>query len=135
MLETQPIPIETALEFAKAHWPLHNRRQGIEWKRQDFAFAAHEGGEQVGAAVYRVVGGRAFLEQLVVAEGQTHRGIGSALLEAFEAHATELGCHVLELETAETQAPVFYERHGYQRIATLPNGRFHLEWYVYRKEL
>lgn len=135
MLETRPTPIEAALEFTKAHWPAHNRRQRIEWKRQDYALAAHQGGEQVGAAVYRVVGGRAFLEQLVVADGRTGRGIGSALLQAFETHAAELGCHVLELETAETQAPRFYERHGYHRIATLPNGRFHLEWYVYRKEL
>lgn len=135
MSKTKPIAVKDAIAFTKAHWPAHNRRQRIDWNREDFALGAYENGEQVGAAVYRVIGGWAFLEQIVVADGKTGGGIGSSLLQAFEAHAAELGCHVLELETAETQAPAFYERHGYERAATLPNGRFHLEWYVYRKQI
>ncbi len=135
MAETKLIPVSMAVEFNKVHWLPHNRRQGIDWKQLDFALGAYEGTEQVGAAVYKVVGGLGFLEQIVVADGKTGRGIGSSLMQAFEAHAAELGCHVLQLETAETQAPAFYERHGYERIATLPDGRFHLEWYVYRKQI
>jgi N-acetylglutamate synthase-like GNAT family acetyltransferase len=135
MLDTKPITVQSAIDFTKVHWPPHNQRQGIDWKQQDFALGAYEDGEQVGAAVYKVVGGLAFLEQIVVADDKTDGGIGSALLKAFEAHAAELGCHVLQLETARTQAPAFYERHGYERAATFPNGRFHLEWYVYRKTL
>jgi hypothetical protein len=42
---------------------------------------------------------------------------------------------VIQLETAQTQAPGFYERHGYERIGTYPNGRFHLDWHLYRKEI
>ena len=56
-------------------------------------------------------------------------------MRSFEAHAIDLGCHVAQLETAETQAPAFYERHGYTRIGTYVNGRFHLDWHLYRKEL
>ena len=77
----------------------------------------------------------AYLEQIVVSEGLTGRGIGSELRHAFETHAAELGCHVIQLETAETQAPGFYERHGYTRVGTYPNGRFHLDWHLYRREI
>ena len=135
MTETRPIPVQTARDFNAVHWPPHNRRQGIDWKQQDFALGAFEVTECVGVAIYKVVGGMAFLEQIVVAEGSTGRGIGSQLMKAFEAHAAELGCHVIQLETAETQAPGFYERHGYKRIGTYPNGRFHLDWHLYRKEI
>lgn len=135
MPDIKPIRVAAALEFNAEHWPIHNRRQGIDWQQSDFALGAFDGDEPVGVAIYKVVGGLAFLEQIVVADRHTHRGIGSQLMEAFEAHAIELACHVIQLETAETQAPGFYERLGYKRIATYPNGRFHLDWYVYRKEI
>jgi ribosomal protein S18 acetylase RimI-like enzyme len=135
MLETRAIPVQTAVDFNAVHWPPHNRRQGIDWKQVDCALGAFEGTDCVGVAIYKIVGGMAHLEQIVVAEGSTRRGVGSELMRAFEAHAVELGCHVIQLETAETQAPGFYERHGYTRIGTYPNGRFHLDWHLYRKEI
>jgi ribosomal protein S18 acetylase RimI-like enzyme len=135
MFETKTIAIQQAVDFKKIHWPIHNRRQGIDWQQQDFAIGSYDNDECRGVAIYKVVGGMAYLEQIVVADAHTHRGIGSSLMRAFEAHAADLGCHVVQLETAETQAPGFYERHGYQRIGTYPNGRFHLDWHLYRKEL
>ena len=135
MPQTRPIPVQQASDFNKIHWPPHNRRQGIDWQQQEFALGAYEGDDLLGVAIYKVVGGMAYLEQIVVHEAYVRRGVGSALLEAFESHATDLGCHVIQLETAETQAPAFYERHGYQRIGTYPNGRFHLDWHLYRKEI
>lgn len=133
--ETRLMSLDAAREFTTEHWPAHNRAQGIEWQQTDFALGAFEGPQCRGAAIYKVVGGMAYLEQLVVADGFTGRGIGTRLLEAFEAHARELGCHVIQLETAETQAPRFYERHGYRRVATWPDSRFHLDWHLYRKPI
>ena len=135
MPQTRPIPVQQASDFNKIHWPPHNRRQGIDWQQQDFAFGAYEGEDLLGVAIYKVVGGMAYLEQIVVDEAHIGRGVGSALMQAFESHAADLGCHVIQLETAETQAPGFYEHHGYERIGTYPNGRFHLDWHLYRKEL
>jgi len=135
MSETRQIPVDTAVDFNAVHWPPHNRRQGIDWKRLDYALGAFEGMQCVGVAIYKVVGGMAHLEQIVVADGATRRGIGSELMRAFEEHAGQLGCHVIQLETAETQAPGFYERHGYTRIGTYPDSRFHLDWHLYRKEI
>ena len=136
MCDVQQITVEAARDFTAKHWPIHNRAQGIpEWIQSNFALVAVQGGDHVGAAIYKVVGGMAFLEQLVVAARRTHQGIGSRLLEAFEAHVRELGCHVIQLETGETQAPAFYEKHGYERVGTWPNGRFHFDWHLYRKAL
>lgn len=135
MATTKPIPREEALAFTGMHWPSHNRRQGIEWEQSNYALGAFEGDELCAAAYYKVVGGMAHLEQIVVAEERTHEGLGTALMAAFESHVAELGCHVIQLETAETQAPAFYERLGYERVGTYPNGRFHLAWHLYRKAL
>ena len=135
MPQTRPIPVQQASDFYKIHWPPHNRRQGIDWQQHDFALGAYEGDDLLGVAIYKVVGGMAYLEQIVVHEAHIGRGVGSTIMQAFESHAADLGCHVIQLETAETQAPGFYERHGYERIGTYPNGRFHLDWHLYRKEL
>jgi len=135
MVGPRRISVEAAREFTTVHWPAHSRNQGIDWKQTDYALASFEGETCLGAAIYKVNGGMAFLEQLVVVDGYTRRGIGSCLLGAFEAHARELGCHVVQLETAETQAPGFYERYGYERVATWPNSRFHLDWHLYRKQI
>ena len=135
MPQTRPIPVQQASDFNKIHWPPHNRRQGIDWQQEDFALGAYEGDDLLGVAIYKVVGGMAYLEQIVVDEAHIRCGVGSALMRAFESHAADLGCHVIQLETAETQAPGFYEHHGYERIGTYPNGRFHLDWHLYRKEL
>ncbi|MEM7434297.1 MAG: GNAT family N-acetyltransferase [Myxococcota bacterium] len=135
MPTTKEISTEEALAFNQAHWPSHNRRQGIDWQQTRHALGVFEGETCMGVAYFSVVGGMGFLEQIVVADGHTKQGYGSAMLEAFEARVAELGCHVVQLETAETQAPGFYERHGYTRIGTYPNGRFHLDWHLYRKEI
>lgn len=78
MLDTEPLRVEAAREFAAQHWPTHNRSQGFQWEQSDFALGAFDALECVGVAIYRVVGGMAHLAQLVVASGLTHRGIGSA---------------------------------------------------------
>lgn len=129
------IDIELARRFTTQHWPPHNEEQGMLWQQADYALAAHGDGEVVGVAMYSTVGGLATLDQLVVAYGKVRGGIGSRLLHAFEQHVRSLGCHLIRLETAETQAPKFYERHGYERAFTCPDGRFHLAWHMYLKRL
>ena len=133
MANIAAIDVELARRFTAQHWPLHNAKQGIAWRQVDGALAEHDGAECVGVALFTIVGGLAQLEQLVVAHGRVGEGIGSRLLLAFEAHVRALGCHLIRLETAETQAPKFYERHGYQHAFTCPDGRFHLDWHTYLK--
>ena len=130
-----PLDLESAEEFGARHWPAHNRAQGMVWNQTHHALAEHDGDGCVGVAIYSVVGGVATLAQLVVAHDRVRKGIGSRLLRAFERHAAELGCHTIELETAETQAPRFYEKHGYVRAFTKIDARFHLDWHLYVKRI
>lgn len=51
-----------------------------------------------------------------VREDQRGTGVGSRLLDAFEAEARERGCTHVFVTSFTFQAPGFYERHGYVEI-------------------
>ena len=72
------------------------------------------------------------LEYLWVEASRRGLGLGAALLECAEAHAETKGCTIVVVATHSFQAPGFYERHGYTRVATVedqPVGHAH-HWYV-----
>ena len=74
-------------------------------------------------------GGSAEIKLLWVADGRRGEGLGSALLMAAEREAMKRGCHRLLLTTHSFQAPHFYERHGFERVAEIqgyPRGHSHI---------
>lgn len=71
-------------------------------------------GRVAGGAVGRRWGTCCELQQLWVDEGARRRGIGTRLMQAFEAHAAARGCTAVYLETFDFQAPGFYQRLGYR---------------------
>ncbi len=79
----------------------------------------------VGGAVGRTWGRCCELLQLWVDPDHRSSGVGSRLLEAFEARARTRGCNVFYLTTLSFQAPDFYRKRGYAPIAQIsgyPNG-------------
>ena len=89
------------------------------------AFATNEAETVIGGAVGRTWGQCCELLQLWVATEHRSQGVGSRLLQAFEAHARIRGCNVFYLTTLSYQVPEFYRRHGYSvlaQIAGYPNG-------------
>lgn len=75
---------------------------------------AHQADNQVvGGALGHYWGQRCELQQLWVAPGSRGRGIGAQLLNQFEAHAAQMGCKSIYLETLSFQAPNFYRSRGY----------------------
>ena len=89
------------------------------------AFATDEAGTVVGGAVGRTWGKCCELLQIWVAAELRSHGVGSRLLQEFEAHARTRGCSTFYLTTLSYQAPEFYRRHGYAvlaQIAGYPNG-------------
>lgn len=58
---------------------------------------------------------------LWVAEGFRRRGLGSRLLAAAEREASRAKARGAFLSTFDFQAPGFYERHGFEVYATLPD--------------
>jgi N-acetylglutamate synthase-like GNAT family acetyltransferase len=78
-----------------------------------------ETGDLVGAALGYSWAGIAELRQLWVAEGYRGRGMGRALLESFVDEARTRGVRRIWLASYDFQAPLFYERAGFVRVADL----------------
>ena len=87
--------------------------------RQLAAFASAASGQVVGGAVGRTWGKCCELLQLWVAPELRSQGVGSHLLQGFEARARARGCSIFYLTTLSCQAPEFYRRHGYIALAQI----------------
>lgn len=82
-----------------------------------------------------VWGGTAEVDLLWVHEASRGRGLGHALLLAFEEEARRRGCAQVVLETFDFQALAFYGRHGYTEVGrtdAYPVGHSH---HVLRRRL
>ena len=64
-------------------------------------------------------GGCCFVSYLWVAEALRRRGMGSELLRAVEGHAREKRCRLILLSSHSFQAPDFYARRGYEKVARI----------------
>ncbi len=78
-------------------------------------------GSMIAAATGHYWAGTAELKLLWVADDQRNRGLGKALLDAFVDAARHLGAQRLWVSSHGFQAPAFYERAGFERMATFDN--------------
>jgi GNAT superfamily N-acetyltransferase len=76
-----------------------------------------------------------FVELLIVPDGFTNRGLGSALMKKAEEIAFRRGCVGVRVDTFSFQAPGFYEKLGYQRFGRLANHPKGYERIFYFKAL
>jgi ribosomal protein S18 acetylase RimI-like enzyme len=77
-------------------------------------FARTDAGHVVGGAVGRWWSECCELQQLWVEPSHRRQGIGTRLVQAFEAHARSHGCTSFYLETFSFQAPGLYRSLGYE---------------------
>ena len=78
-----------------------------------------ESGEVIAAFNGHAWGGCCVVAHLWVHESQRGRGLGRALVQAAEAEARRRGCEQVVLSTHSFQAPAFYERLGYEKLAVI----------------
>jgi len=64
-------------------------------------------------------GGTCELRQFWVDEPRRGQGLGTKLFEAAEQEARRRGCTQIVLMTFSFQAPAFYDRHGFEIVATI----------------
>jgi GNAT superfamily N-acetyltransferase len=96
-----------------------------EW----LAFFVREPNRIVGGICGNTWGGTCEVRQFWVEQSQRGRGLGTALFHAAEREAQRRGCTQIVLMTFSFQAPAFYERHGFEVLATIedhPRGHRNL---------
>jgi GNAT superfamily N-acetyltransferase len=74
-------------------------------------------------------GGCCEIKTLWIAEPHRRHGLGRDLLRAAEAEARNRNCRQILLSTHSFQAPGFYEKEGFERVATVddyPTGYAHI---------
>lgn len=104
--------------FNAAAAPLHEVRPLA-------VFAHDDAGAALGGAVGRTWGPACELQELWVAEAQRGSGLGTVLLQRFEARAEARGCRQVYLYTFSFQARGFYARQGYavaHALDAFPHG-------------
>ncbi len=74
----------------------------------------------VGGAVGRSWGQNSELQQLAIASHCRGLGVGTQLMDRFEAEASSRGCTLVYLDTFSFQAPAFYGRRGYRVVHETP---------------
>lgn len=88
-----------------------------------------EGGRIVAGICGNTWGGTCEVRQFWVEESRRNRGLGTELLRAAEHEARRRGCAQMVLMTFSFQAPSFYQRNGFEVVATIddhPRGHKNL---------
>lgn len=84
-----------------------------------FTFARNEANEVVGGIRATCYWNTLHIELLWLDESCRGKGVGSDLIHAAETFAKEKGCEKAFVETTSWQAKPFYQKNGYEHIATL----------------
>jgi len=115
-------------------YEFNSRTTGID-DGQWLAFFVRERDRIVAGICGNTWGGTCELRQFWVEEPRRRHGIGTMLFDAAEQEARRRGCTQIVLMTFSFQAPEFYERNGFEVVATVdghPRGHKNL---LMRKKL
>ena len=86
---------------------------------EQLAFFVREDARIVAGICGNTWGGTCELRQFWVDRSHRHRGLGTQLFRAAEQEAVRRGCTQIVLMTFSFQAPAFYQRHGFEVVATI----------------
>jgi GNAT superfamily N-acetyltransferase len=139
----RPVPAEdlerteAAIEIALLESLRQRNTQAVN---THFAFEAVDPkGTRIGGVTGSTSYGWALIKLLWVDPNHRRVGLGRQLMQAAEAHARDLSCHSLWLDTSDPDASVFYARLGFETFGFLENGpeqtpEGHKRWFM-RKAL
>lgn len=75
------------------------------------------------------------LDILWVDDAHRGSGLGTRMLREMEAVVRDRGCRMIHLDTFSFQAPVFYQRHGYEIFGVLDGYPDDIRRYYFKKLL
>lgn len=109
---------------ARLHVLIHEfneRVTGITDGRMLTVRVVDDTGDLVGAATGWTFGGCGYVDVLWVRAASRGTGVGSRLMDAFEAESRGRGCAQVALSTHSFQAPGFYAARGYAEVGRTPD--------------
>ena len=92
-------------------------------------------GSIIGGLLGGTYWGWMYIDILWVREDHRRHGIGSRLLTDAEKEAVRRGCHHVHVDTMSWQAPMFYQKYGYEVIGVLPDIPLGNQKYLLMKAL
>jgi ribosomal protein S18 acetylase RimI-like enzyme len=133
-IETAPNPADVA--FLEEQINAFNiATTGIQFGGQLAIFVRNPAGTIVAGVYGWTWGDCCEIRLLWVTEELHGQGYGSRLLTAAEREAIERGCVQVILDTHDFQAPLFYQRHGYEIVGTIDDYPRGYRKYYLRKLL
>lgn len=93
---------------------------GTETTQPLTVVARDEEGKIIGGVAGRTIFKNFLIDVLWVDAKTRGTGLGRQLMERSEAEAKKRGCVVAQVDTLEFQAPVFYQKVGFEIIGTVP---------------
>lgn len=104
------------IEFNTARVP---DLEPVEQEKKFHVFAKNEDGEVVGGIRATCFWNTLHIELLWISQDERGKNLGQKLIESAEAYALQNECSNAFVETTSWQAKPFYEKNGYEHIATL----------------
>lgn len=124
-------------KFEKEEWDKFNRQRGYNWDEKTSSFVAIENKKIIGFVRIKIVGGAAYIDDLIIKENSRGKGIGKKLLIKIEKFSRKKNCHLIYLETTEKHqgAIKFYKKEGFKKVATLKKNKHNFDCYIFEKRL
>jgi GNAT superfamily N-acetyltransferase len=122
MNEVPPIPVDPApdeVQYLEERIGEYNASTTGIADGMWLAFFEREHDRIVGGICGNTWGGTCEFRQFWVEESKRHLGLGTKLFHAAEREARRRGCTQIVLMTFSFQAPAFYEKHGFEIVATI----------------
>ena len=132
--ESAPKPED--IRFLEDQLYAYNVEQtGVDDGRWLTVFVRDDSGRIVAGLHGWTWGGGAKVQTLWVRQDLRRHGYGTRLLAAAEAEARARGCHRIHLDTFAFQAPLFYQKHGYEVVGEDNDTLLEHKHYRLRKHL
>ena len=123
-------PSRTDLAYVEARLDAYNAASTEIFDGRLLSVVLKQGDGEICAGLHGHTWGQCCeIKVIWIAESNRGQGLGSALLRYAELEAKLRGCRQIVLSTHSFQAPDFYEKAGYNRVATVqdyPSGHTHI---------
>ena len=130
---------ELLKKFESEQWPIADKEHygdDAEYGKAKYTLIAYEKEKVVGNIYMSTEMGVATIDSLLVHNEFQRLGIATELLQQAELKAKEDSCHVVRIETGKAwKARIFYEKQGYETIATFFNYYNNEDFIVLEKRI